>query len=332
MKKLVWTTLLVLVSTVAAALRNGCVPGTTGCGSCIRSPQDPNCQPSALTNGYADLNLDGHTDILWWDQTFFNVKVWMMNGLVRSGDPTFLSPKKVSGTNWRAVATGRFNPYDDTDIVWQNDTTGEVRIWLMAGTTELFEVPIACPPGGTPPSPSWKIAAAGYFGKPFAPGQRDGMTDLLFRNEDTGAMHFWLLDGTTARQEIALPQSATVLDDSAWRVEGAGFFDEAFDPWSDLVWYNRRTGRILVWRMNGTALDTEILLTATQTDTNWRLIGTGNFHGDPTAYPELLCRNYQTGELRVWSFDGTVDHIQSIRVEATSPDGRSDPTWKPLAK
>jgi hypothetical protein len=150
-------------------------------------------------------------------------------------------------------------------------------------------------------------------------------------------MHFWLMDGTTVTQELDLPQSSTVAGDSAWRLEGAGFFDAGYDLWSDILWYNRRTGRILVWRMDGTRLAAEILLTAIQPDTNWRLVGSGTFHADEYEYPEsqypdLLWRHYQTGELRVWHFDGTIDNIRAIRMEATSPDGRSDLTWKPLAK
>jgi Fibronectin type III domain len=74
----------------------------------------------------------------------------------------------------------------------------------------------------------------------------------------------------------------------------------SFVPGRDLVWRNTATGQVSIWRMNGT----NVLQHPTigSAPLNWRIIGTGNFTGNPG----ILWVNSNTGQLSVWTMTGTI--------------------------
>lgn len=335
MKRLLGMIVLLALSANAYGLRNGCIPGTTGCADCNTNPTDPLCGPGGSVSrlsGHCDVDGNGHTDLLWWDQSYYNVKVWKMNGIGRIGDGQFLSPRRIADPNWRVVGTGYFDADEKTDLLWQNEATGEMRIWTMDQTTRTGDVLLVCPSQleqCTDPSPAWKVVATGFFG-PAVP-QHDGKSDIVFRSESNGSLMIWIMDGTTVKEEVRL-RSHSTSSDPAWRVEGSGFFGTGYrDRYSDILWYNRRDGRVRVWNMESTSLSNEVTLSRAEPDTNWKLIGAGEFSRDEVTdineYPDLVWRQNHTGQLRVWIKEGT-----TWTTVNTSPDGRSDLTWKPIAK
>jgi hypothetical protein len=52
----------------------------------------------------------------------------------------------VVPTQWQIVGTGDFNGGGKTDIVWQNNATGERAIWLMNGTSYSRSVSLGVVP------------------------------------------------------------------------------------------------------------------------------------------------------------------------------------------
>jgi len=84
--------------------------------------------------GTGDFNGDGMSDILWQD-TSGDVAIWEMNGTTIL-NPTTSYVATVSPSIWSIVETGDFNGDGYSDILWR-DTSGDVTIWLMNGTTLL---------------------------------------------------------------------------------------------------------------------------------------------------------------------------------------------------
>ncbi len=99
--------------------------------------------------GVSDLNGDGWPDILWEDTTSGERGAWLMNGTTRTGWAALgtvpLDWQLARATARRAarralLGSADFNQDGSADLIWQNTVTGERKIWLMNGTSWIFEV------------------------------------------------------------------------------------------------------------------------------------------------------------------------------------------------
>ena len=134
------------------------------------------------------------------------------------------------GPNWRAVGTGDFNNDGESDIVWQNASTGQVSIWEMHGNKLI---------GGGPVTPN-----------PGTPGRRsepaisisDGLSDILLQNSNTGAITIWEMNGTSliGGGQVANPGLG-------WHAIGSGAGG------SDILLQNT-SGQATIWDMSGTTI------------------------------------------------------------------------------
>jgi len=110
--------------------------------------------------GAGDYNGDGRPDILWQNMSTGERGVYLMNGTSVTG---WLSLGIVS-TDWSLGPNGTlkqtvannpddFNGDGQSDILWQNTSTGERGIYLMNGTTVTSWMSL-----GTVPT-TWQIMA-----------------------------------------------------------------------------------------------------------------------------------------------------------------------------
>jgi hypothetical protein len=98
---------------------------------------DPNWQ----VRGVADFNGDGKPDILWRHQTTGSLYVWLLSGTTIGGG-TYLSPSRIADTSWQVRGLVDLDGDGKSDLLWQNQATGELKAWLMVGTSLLRETPI----------------------------------------------------------------------------------------------------------------------------------------------------------------------------------------------
>ncbi len=219
--------------------------------------------------GQRDFDGDGTVDILWRDSSG-NLVIWFVS-------PQRITPLYVANvsTNWTVVGTGNLKG-DGTvhgDILWQGNT-GDVAIWFMNGSTvtstaSLGTVPtnwsivgddsfgnifwrdtagdvaiwqvnagqvVAAAGIGNVPS-NWKIAGLGDF-------NGDGVTDILWRDSNTGTVVIWFLSSA-----MAVQSTATVgVVGTTWSIAQTGDYNG--DGKSDILWIDN-TGNIATWFMNG---------------------------------------------------------------------------------
>ena len=135
---------------------------------------------------------------------------------------------------------------------------------------------------------------------------RDLNTDLVWRNQATGATSLWLMSGTT------LSSGAQLMSDPNWRVTHFGDFDG--DRRADLVWRNDTTGGTAIWLMNGTTLSGGATV---MTNVQWRVTHVADLNGDGKS--DLVWRNDATGATAVWIMSGATMTAGAVLLV--------DPNW-----
>ena len=161
--------------------------------------------PDWKIRAVADINVDGHPDLVWQHAPTGKLSFWLLNGtqLVESVIPDIVAP----GGEWEIVGAGDSNRDGAIDLLWQHRTTGTLAVWWMDGTSLL---------GGLLFSASrndarWRVVAASDL-------DGDGYTDLIFQNSDTGQIAAWYLAGSTMRfGAMLIPSSAGMPE---WRIVG----------------------------------------------------------------------------------------------------------------
>ncbi|AGY60627.1 choice-of-anchor tandem repeat GloVer-containing protein [Gloeobacter kilaueensis] len=167
----------------------------------------------------------------------------------------------------------------------------------------------------------------------------DGKSDILWRYQGTGSKQgynqVWQMNGTSYVTSISL----NTVSDLNWQIGGTEDFTG--DGKTDIVWRYQGTGSKQglnqVWQMNDTSYVSAISL-PTLSDLNWQIGGTGDFTGD--GKPDILWRNYVTGQNMVWQMNGT-SYVTSISLNSVTDlnwrivgtgdftgDGKSDILWR----
>lgn len=103
-------------------------------------------RPEWQLAGAADLGSrtgppDSRPDLLWRQPVTGRLVVWIMEGPYRKRG-FFTTPTAEPDLDWRAVGLADFDHDGKNDILWQNDATHALRVWLMDGGTRLAELPL----------------------------------------------------------------------------------------------------------------------------------------------------------------------------------------------
>ena len=194
--------------------------------------------PAWQVAGVDDFDGDGWNDLVLRDQASGAIEFWLLNGTSR------VSSLPLAGTvppplNWTLSATADFDGDQRPDLVWRNETSQRLVIWLMNANVKVGAV---IPQPDHAEDANWEVVAAQDY-------DGDGFLDLLWYNRDSGNVVQWLMDAAVARLagRFTNPTSAV---HSNWRVVAGADFDPGpagpvVTP--DLVWRNRDSGRYVVW-------------------------------------------------------------------------------------
>jgi hypothetical protein len=134
-----------------------------------------------------------------------------------------------------AAAPYDFNGDGRTDLLWRNERTQEVAIWIMNGSSPASVAQLGML------SREWVFLGSGDF-------DGDGLADLLLEDRRRREYQIWFMNGERPRSQIDIGNPG-----SRWSLDAIGDFDG--DGYADLLW--RSGKKNLIWFMRGANLDGE---------------------------------------------------------------------------
>jgi hypothetical protein len=145
-----------------------------------------------LGRGQACATLLPTGDVLLTGGTLPNtndLQIWLMDGHKVAGRVPVLredGTPEAAILPWRIIAVGDFGGPGTVDILWRNEATNALQIWLMDGHKVAGRVPVLRE-DGTPEAAilPWRIIAVGDFG---GPGTADVLWSKDSTNDQTGVM------------------------------------------------------------------------------------------------------------------------------------------------
>ncbi len=136
-------------------------------GSTIESSTTPTYQGSAVSPGSSwsvagigDFNGDGNADILWRNSNG-SLAMWLMDGstIESSATPTYQGSAVSPDSSWNIVEIGDFNGSGDSDILWQQSTTGALVEWQMNGSQIVSSQSVTSQGAPVAPGSTWTSQA-----------------------------------------------------------------------------------------------------------------------------------------------------------------------------
>jgi hypothetical protein len=215
---------------------------------------------------------------------------------------------------------GDFNRDQRPDILWHNETTGETQVWHMrqSSRTGRTTVEASRDGGGALVNAPWRIVGSNDF-------NRDGMTDILWHNADSGATEIWYMSGAsrTARATVeASRDGGGALVSVPWSIVGTNDFNR--DGNTDILWHNASSGATQIWYMNGASrigranVEASVDGGGALVGLPWKIVGTNDFNGDFS--PDILWHNVASGETQIWFMLGA-SRVRRATVDASQDGG-----------
>jgi Ca2+-binding RTX toxin-like protein/acetolactate synthase small subunit len=231
--------------------------------------------------GTADANGDGKQDIFWRNTVTGDLALWSMNGTANP-DMAFLGT--AIPLDWQIVGLGDFNGDGKADLLWRNNVVGVIGAWMLDGAVKLDTGIIANA------TSEWQIEQLADF-------NGDSRTDILWRSTATGQVGAWLLNGKT-QLAAGLTANAPSSIPGSWQMAGIGDFNA--DGRGDVLWRNTVTKQVVVWLMDGNAVQAASLFD--NVGSEWQIKGMGDFNGDGRA--DIMWQNQITKEVGAWLMNG----------------------------
>ena len=209
---------------------------------------------------------------------------------------------------------GDFDGDGRTDLVFRNNFDGaENLVWFMDGVTRTAQARVT--PYAT--SADWRIRGVDKF-------DFGDTNDLVFWNQVTGQVEFWLMNGTD-RVGAPVPLSGGPVLPPNWDLSATADFNR--DGWPDIVWRDFTTQKIAIWTMNGTAKLGDVVPTPDQAvDSNWAIVTAADYNDDGST--DFLWYNSTSGKIVTWYMDAAVARTAG---QFTTPANAGDNNWKVLA-
>ncbi len=188
------------------------------------------------------------------------------------------------------AAPSDFSGDGKSDLIFRNNSTGEINVWLMNGGAATSTAQLLGPG-------SWNVTHTGDF-------NGDGKADIVFRNDD-GSSAIWLMNGTNLISGAGLLGAG-----SGWSVTHVADFNG--DGKADLL-FRHTDGSVAMWLMDGTALISGAGLLGA--NSGWTVTHVADLNGDGKA--DIVFR-HDDGRIAAWLMNGLTLASGAGLLEAAS--------------
>jgi uncharacterized repeat protein (TIGR01451 family) len=208
--------------------------------------------------GTGDFDGDFKSDILWRHDSG-QVYLWEMDGLnVKAEGSVTHAPVT---TDWHVQGVGDFNGDGNSDVLWHQDGSGQVYVWEMNGQQVQAEGAVA----HAAVTSDWHVQGIGDF-------NGDGNSDVLWRQDGSGQVYVWEMNGQQVQAEGAVAHAPVTSD---WHIESVNDFNG--DGNSDVLWRQDVSGQVYVWQMNGQQVQAEGAVPHAPVPSDWHVFSDLNF-------------------------------------------------------
>ena len=238
------------------------------------------CSDNWIPLGLADVDGDGHSDLMWWDRSSGAVSTWLLNGSGTVLGYQLLS--KTCGTaggcsdNWIPLGLADVNGDGHPDLMWWDPSSGAVSTWLLNGSGTVLGYQLLSKTCGTAGGCSDNWIPLGL-----ADVDGDGHPDLMWWDPSSGAVSTWLLNGSgTVLGYQLLSKTCGTAGGCSDNWAPLGLADVNGDGHPDLMWWDPSSGAVSTWLLNGsgTVLGYQLLSktcgTAGGCSSNWLPVST----------------------------------------------------------
>ena len=171
------------------------------------------------------------------------------------------------------------------DILFYNTSTANVVIWEMSGAYGVIKDSSII---GTLPSTNWQPVDFADFGG-------DGKSDILLRNQASGDVALWEMDGFNVKDANSILSGVPAI----YKV--AGVCDFNGDGYADILWRDTNTGDVIIWLMQGARILASDYLYR-RIPLNYVIVGCGDLNGD--GFGDIVWRDQNTGDVILWELNG----------------------------
>ncbi|MBM4105755.1 MAG: hypothetical protein FJ257_05620 [Phycisphaerae bacterium] len=158
-----------------------------------------------------DFDLDGIDDLVWQNLSTGQTGVWYFGA---NGQPaSFVSMPTQPPAGWLCEGSADFNDDGRSDLLWRNQTSGQMGVWYLGGADGLAIQNIGLV--ATAGSPSWAIVGLSDL-------DSDGVPDLLWQQVSGGTFGVWYMgfDPQTFGLSVTAIEVPTLGVSNAWRIRG----------------------------------------------------------------------------------------------------------------
>ena len=249
------------------------------------------CPPTVAPSG--DYNLDGLSELVFTNTQTGQAIGWRMNGISLVSSHWLWDDASTPG--WKVVGTGDLTGDGKSDLLWQNENTGDVRLFKM----DYFNRVGVQTNGLNVANKDWRIRATGDF-------NNDGRLDIVWQNRTSSHVVIWFMQSAGDQAQMfatyftTLPGAPTtpVAPGLGWEVVGSADFDA--DGYRDLAWQHT-DGRLAVWRLQGATILESLDLGSVSAA--WRVRAVAHYGWDPRE--DVIFQHATTGQMYIWLRSGT---------------------------